>query len=514
MRNIPFIDLPGWFFFFLGIITKSVKLVWKKISGGAIVNFVASMMFPIKELLIKLEPQQDLHGYDRPWPAGGGVNKFDISTVEQGSLASATGEETDSTTRIRCGFLSVKEQTVYRLETDNKIRSCYLYYYNADKEFISNSTEFKNLPVTFATPVNTAYFRGVFRLQDNEPIVPSDLTWGLLKEGTAAADWTPYENICPITGHTGENTYVRGKNLADINLLETTEITLEDGVASGKAGAFEVFRHGINGLAFPKGVQLTMSVTAYTDAEQSTDGTGIYFAFLYTDGTNRSLSFFNNLTTPTRRTITSHADKTIDKIIMTYSSKNLNTWHLYDWQLEIGTSTTDFVPYDGSTTQVNFPNPPGTVYGCTVDPVSGVLMVDKGRVDLGDLEWDYNTSYAYPFFISTDSIDNADKTLAELTTMCESYKAITNKNSSNFRANNYDNQICFSASLSGQHLMCQDSAITDKTTFTNNVKGVHLVFDIVTPIVYQLTPQQINALKDENNIWVENGEIVEVTFRK
>ena len=31
---------------------------------------------PINSLISNIKPVQDLHGYDSPWPAGGGVNKL------------------------------------------------------------------------------------------------------------------------------------------------------------------------------------------------------------------------------------------------------------------------------------------------------------------------------------------------------------------------------------------------------------------------------------------------------
>ena len=37
---------------------------------------------PVKDLTISIDPVQDLHGYDYPWPAGGRGNIFPVSTLE------------------------------------------------------------------------------------------------------------------------------------------------------------------------------------------------------------------------------------------------------------------------------------------------------------------------------------------------------------------------------------------------------------------------------------------------
>ena len=34
---------------------------------------------PVKDMTVQIEPVQDLHGYENPWPAGGGKNKLNVS---------------------------------------------------------------------------------------------------------------------------------------------------------------------------------------------------------------------------------------------------------------------------------------------------------------------------------------------------------------------------------------------------------------------------------------------------
>ena len=52
--------------------------VWATVSG-AIASFTTPFAYPLKKLVAQINPVQDLHGYDAPWPAGGGKNKFDKS---------------------------------------------------------------------------------------------------------------------------------------------------------------------------------------------------------------------------------------------------------------------------------------------------------------------------------------------------------------------------------------------------------------------------------------------------
>ena len=96
--------------------------------------------------------------------------------------------------------------------------------------------------------------------------------------------------------------------------------------------------------------------------------------------------------------------------------------------------------------------------------------------------------------------------------MCDVYEAITNKNNSNFRANNYDKKICFNSSSGSYPLQVQDSSYTDATAFKNSLNGRYVVYDLATPIVYQLSQEQVNSIKGLNNIWSNAGQ-VKVTYR-
>lgn len=49
------------------------------------------------------------------------------------------------------------------------------------------------------------------------------------------------------------------------------------------------------------------------------------------------------------------------------------------------------------------------------------------------------------------------------------------------------------------------------TEFKTAMSGVQFVYELATPLTYQLTPKQIAALT-ENYVWASNGGNVSVTF--
>ena len=46
----------------------------EKTVKGSIVSISDALAAPLRSLLVNIDPVQDLHGYDNPWPAGGGSN--------------------------------------------------------------------------------------------------------------------------------------------------------------------------------------------------------------------------------------------------------------------------------------------------------------------------------------------------------------------------------------------------------------------------------------------------------
>ena len=151
---------------------------------------------------------------------------------------------------------------------------------------------------------------------------------------------------------------------------------------------------------------------------------------------------------------------------------------------------------DGTTYTVNLSGTAGTVYGGTLDVVSGELTVTHGMVDLGTLAWNYN---------STDKTFWAAFPSAKrpCTLICSNYpqdhastvQAVADKSVWNEK---------YAYTLT--NLVVKDTAYTDAATFTTAMSGVQLVYELATPQTYQLTPTQISTLLGTNNVWADSGD--------
>lgn len=135
------------------------------------------------------------------------------------------------------------------------------------------------------------------------------------------------------------------------------------------------------------------------------------------------------------------------------------------------------------------------IFGGYVDLISGKLVVDKVSVDLGSLDWaNYKTGG-----FRTPRIPNMVTYTTETDgAICEEY----NRRASTVALSS--GEFCIESS----RIYIVDSAFpTDAATFKSAMNGVQLVYELATPQTYQLTPQQVNTLVGQNNVWSEQGNI-------
>ena len=175
-------------------------------ASGPIATFETTKSANLKALSVAIEPVQDLHGYDNPWPAGGGRNKFNPEEAQDNRwIDTSTGAIEPCSGYWVTGFIPVKAGDVIRCEAKGSSRNA---WYNADK---SDATYFAfsggngsaTAPadgfVVFTVFGNTISFGADFIVTVND----SDITFA------------PYSNICPISGWTEVKVYRSGADTSD-----------------------------------------------------------------------------------------------------------------------------------------------------------------------------------------------------------------------------------------------------------------------------------------------------------
>ena len=135
-----------------------------------------------------IEPVQDLHGYDHPWPGGGGKNKLDPDTMT--TYAEGNGRRW----YYADGYTLLANQAyTFSVSGTDQLISLYIVNKSDNTNIIVGNTAISYTP-TEDTLVYFQAYRGEVILDGNN---------FQLELGSSASAFEPYSNICPISGWTG-----------------------------------------------------------------------------------------------------------------------------------------------------------------------------------------------------------------------------------------------------------------------------------------------------------------------
>ena len=132
---------------------------------GSITTFNTSVKKPFEAVRCHFEPKQDLHGYNKPWPAGGGKNILDMSdeNIVLGKYINNGGNVIGNINNFyNSAYVPVSSSTAYTLSMSQNVGYCSIMEYDSSKTFIkrtlfgSSSTP-KISSATITTNNDTAY---------------------------------------------------------------------------------------------------------------------------------------------------------------------------------------------------------------------------------------------------------------------------------------------------------------------------------------------------------------------
>ena len=168
-----------------------------------------------------------------------------------------------------------------------------------------------------------------------------------------------------------------------------------------------------------------------------------------------------------------------------------------------GSDTSDYNSYP-----ISWQTEAGTVYGGSLDLISGELTITHGIIDLGDLTWTYNESsyIGVPCFRSSNI---SDYKAGSTPYLCSCFAV----KSPNRTAIDGDLQIAVYNNNNNNLIMRYD-AYTDGGQVQTALTGQKLVYELSTPIEYDLTPQEITTLVGVNNIWGDTNGNASVEYKQ
>ena len=471
----------------------------KSLTNQPVASFSDAMNAPLYDLDIDIDPVQDLHGYANPWVGGAGKNLF-------------TPNEWHRAYNVGTNLLIVGDDSIF-VKAGTYTLS--FEYYNDDAPALNSYWRIYNDKVTYAdvskqiqygvlgivtsatewtskTMTITIEQDGYFGIDDGQ------LRGGVyyrniqLEAGSSPTAYEPYANICPISGWTGANVTTCGKNIFDVNHIY--EVTI-----NGAAGPYDRY-----------GVKFTKPGTYYAESK-NTNNAYIYARINYADGTQSETYYLQRGTTidpMTTFTLTSGQSL----IIYNASADSEATTKTLMEKVVVGygAALTDFEEYTGETYNISF-GAAGTVYDGILDITSGVLTVTMASVDLGTLNWVTPTAGGR----TTASLGGrpAESGTSIANAYCDIYNIITPMawyNTSEIGI------AMLGAGYGGNGSVgISDTGFDGKSTteVANALDGHQLVYELATPQTYQLTPEEIKTIFDQqNNIYADTGNVANVTY--
>jgi len=294
--------------------------------------------------------------------------------------------------------------------------------------------------------------------------------------------YNPYENICPISGSASVTVTDCGKNLADYEYRNQSP-----SISTGQMVTYDSWNTDF--------IKIDNTKQYSFETYNSTAGTYI----LYYDS-NKSFLGYGRFNANTHYDVSNSPYYANTKYIKLRDDNASGTDPQI--QLELGNESTTYEPYNGTTTTTQLGQ---TVYGGTLDVVSGVLTVDRAMMDLGTQSWTYQSVWAswYTDYIADVKGTNTGAEIPNF--ISDRFEAVPTNDGMSPQAQGYTGISSTTRGSSGCRILVKNGSTTEAPTG-------QLCYSLATPQTYQLTPQQIQTLLGQNNVWSDAGE-VEVTYK-
>lgn len=456
-------------------------------ASGDIVTFNAPKAAPLKALTLSIDPVQDLHGYDSPWPAGGGKNLLNWTNAST-TIRGVTFTVNSDGSIIVNGTADDGDASFYSSTPSDLPFTAGSYILSGCPSGGSSTTYFLNetsgsaaQDVGNGATIVLNEGRNIrIRIVVRDGVTVNNLVfWPMIRLSSISdATFAPYSNLCPISGWDGANLWRTGKNLLDLSFLEFDDSTYSHAYYPATTPQVTDYVKLMERF-IGKTVVLSATVTGTQSAGTQPIGT---IRLVNSSGDVFQLRPDTPATVP-------DMDYSNVSYLIIYGSTNGAS--VSDIQLELGSTATPYTPYTGTTIPVTFTEA-GTVYGGTLDVLSGVLRVTHasetfkwgdgwGATDLGSF-------IRKGFTLANYCKDNDPTDICNIAPRSPSYNA----DSLHFYVNG-------SSGNKRTYVFLPED--TDSNT------DVQVRYTLAQPITYTLTAQQLDTLAGQNVVWGDAGEV-------
>lgn len=467
------------------LLSEKADIIYSSASG-ALVHLTDAGAYPVDSLSVGIEPVQDLHGYDAPWPAGGGKNLI-FKTISGTNIGSdgvivASAEYTLLVAKVTAN------QTYVKSRNGTNTGGILCAYYTTEPEIGSTSYDGQRI-VSGANPF-TAPIDGYVCAR----VPTGDESGQQIEAGSTVTSYAPYSNLCPITGWDEVTVTRTGKNLLQITdfsygtLNDVTFEELEDGGiwVHGTASA-NARRTGTVNIAVYKNKAYTFGKW---QTKQSISQNNFNAAILKSSNTYTKIANTNN------QSISFTAEE--DGVYSTFAifvASGTQVDNVFYPQLELSLTASAYEPYTGTSVTIDLD---GTRYGAQLNVLTGEMTVTHGYADENSFT-SVNSSASYAGLHWADyNPDNCSNVGTSFCSMLE------RKDGNSGWASTVP---CFSLGPENANykirVYCAQTSISDFKTFFADLQ---IVYPLATPFTVQLSPATLSLLLGENNIWADTGE--------
>lgn len=315
----------------------------------------------------------------------------------------------------------------------------------------------------------------------------TELTAAITPVQAGSGDPSP-ANERPITGYTGANIYRAKEQLYDEATVQKKKFINSSGVVATSSATDDVALNLTDYFDVEEGKSYTIEADVINSGKTAT------IAFCWFNGTT-----FMSRSTEVKTFNSSHYSSTAtaptgaNKCRVNFVTNNFDTVVI----AESDTLAKYTFDWSGSA---------GTVYGGTLDALTGELTVKYAIIDMGSVEYTMNTTHKFAAFFptGTNAMIDFDSHVDVAPIMCSAYKVDTYTNV----WTNINDGICvYRVGTGDEKFGVIDHNYSDKDSFKAAVTGQKVVYPLKTPKTYNLTAQQVVALVGQNYIWADTGDV-------
>lgn len=299
--------------------------------SGELVTIDSDGSLAVRSLEVELEPIQDLHGYDHPWPAGGGKNLLPMTLASlkavntvvtwSGNTYTRSGitftvltDANDNVTGIRANGTATAEATFYQINNTKLPLASGQYIFNGCPSGGGDTTyrmQIRNAQTWMGESGSGRTFTYDASTTDTD-LVRIDILNGAVCNNVVFkpmirlasdtdATFEPYTNVCPISGRTEVVTIVSPTTSASDGQTYTTALgrtvyggtldvvsgvlTVDRALLSAKWSAFTAKttlgeyirgRYDFSNIAWTKNMQAISNVSPVRPSGWNTDTLQLY----------------------------------------------------------------------------------------------------------------------------------------------------------------------------------------------------------------------------------------------